>query len=189
MAHEHWMPDNKGYKHTLRICNTYYFSTATIVTRTPLNVTLYVHCLSCIKCRCPLKVMEILGLCQELVVSRRLLTRRLGLEPRTCDIKRGIARGIAARILKLHCTSPTIRRYHWILYSSVSRRTSLNVPRKIAKQIHKYSQIPQKKILTSLEIPRECLPGSWQYWSNLHVRYQLPLCFRRLGFPGYETLF
>jgi len=32
---------------TLRICNTYYFSTATMVARTNLNVTLYLHCLSC----------------------------------------------------------------------------------------------------------------------------------------------
>jgi hypothetical protein len=32
---------------TLRMCNTYCFSTATTVTRTLLNVTLYVHCLSC----------------------------------------------------------------------------------------------------------------------------------------------
>jgi hypothetical protein len=32
---------------TLRICNTYCFFTATMVTRTRLNVTLYIHCLSC----------------------------------------------------------------------------------------------------------------------------------------------
>jgi hypothetical protein len=32
--------------HTLRICNTYCFSTATMVTRTHLRFTLYVHCLS-----------------------------------------------------------------------------------------------------------------------------------------------
>jgi hypothetical protein len=31
---------------TLRICNTYSFSTATMITRTSLNVTLYIHCLS-----------------------------------------------------------------------------------------------------------------------------------------------
>jgi len=30
---------------TLRIRNTYWFSTATLVARTRLNVTLYVHCL------------------------------------------------------------------------------------------------------------------------------------------------
>jgi len=33
--------------HTLTICNIYCFSTATMVVRTRLNVTLYVHCLSC----------------------------------------------------------------------------------------------------------------------------------------------
>jgi len=39
-----WMP--KGYKHTLRVCNSYCFSTATTVARKHLNVTLYVQCLS-----------------------------------------------------------------------------------------------------------------------------------------------
>jgi hypothetical protein len=33
--------------HTHIRCNTYYFSTATVVTRTLFSVTLYVHCLSC----------------------------------------------------------------------------------------------------------------------------------------------
>jgi hypothetical protein len=31
---------------TLKICSTYFFSTAAMVMRTRLNVTLYVHCLS-----------------------------------------------------------------------------------------------------------------------------------------------
>ena len=47
MGHEHSMLDNYGYRHTLRICNTYCFSTATMVARTRLNATLYVHCLFC----------------------------------------------------------------------------------------------------------------------------------------------
>ena len=33
---------------TLRFCNTRCFSTATVVARTRLNLTLYVHCLSCL---------------------------------------------------------------------------------------------------------------------------------------------
>ena len=33
------MLDNEGYIHTLRICNTYFFSTATMVTRARLIVT------------------------------------------------------------------------------------------------------------------------------------------------------
>jgi len=37
-AHAHVMLDNPGYKHTLRVCNTYSFSTATVVTRTRLSV-------------------------------------------------------------------------------------------------------------------------------------------------------
>jgi len=38
-----------GYRHTLGICNNFYFST-TMVTRTPLDFTLYVHWLSCCHC-------------------------------------------------------------------------------------------------------------------------------------------
>jgi hypothetical protein len=41
------MPDNWGYRHVPRICNSYCFSTTTFVTRTHLSVTLYVHCVSC----------------------------------------------------------------------------------------------------------------------------------------------
>jgi len=47
MAHAHCMPDNKDYKHTFTICNTHCFSTARMVTRTLLDVMLYVHRLSC----------------------------------------------------------------------------------------------------------------------------------------------
>jgi len=49
MAHGHWMLNIQGYKPTLRICNTYCFSTATMVARTRLNVTWYAHWLSCLK--------------------------------------------------------------------------------------------------------------------------------------------
>jgi len=34
--------------HTLRLCNSDYFSTATRVARTHLSVMLYVHCPSCL---------------------------------------------------------------------------------------------------------------------------------------------
>jgi hypothetical protein len=44
MAHGHCMLDTEGYRHTHRICNTYCFSTATMVKRTCLNVVFYVHC-------------------------------------------------------------------------------------------------------------------------------------------------
>jgi hypothetical protein len=40
MAHAHCILDSWGYKHTLRMCNSYCFSTATVVARTRLNVTL-----------------------------------------------------------------------------------------------------------------------------------------------------
>jgi hypothetical protein len=46
MAHAHCMLNNNGYKHTLRTCSTYCFSTAKMIGRTCLNVTLPVHCLS-----------------------------------------------------------------------------------------------------------------------------------------------
>jgi hypothetical protein len=46
-AHAHCMLDIYGYKHTLRTCNIFCFSSATKVARTRLNFTLYVYCLSC----------------------------------------------------------------------------------------------------------------------------------------------
>jgi hypothetical protein len=36
------------YRHTLRICNNYCFSTATMVNRMRLNVTLHAHYLACL---------------------------------------------------------------------------------------------------------------------------------------------
>jgi len=45
MAHAHCMLDTKCYKHTQRMCNTYCFSTLTMVARTRLYVKLYVLCL------------------------------------------------------------------------------------------------------------------------------------------------
>jgi len=45
MRIECWI--KKGYKHTLRICNSLCLFTATMVTRMPRSVTLYVHCLTC----------------------------------------------------------------------------------------------------------------------------------------------
>jgi len=47
-AHALCMLDYKCYRRTPRIYNTYCFSTATIVTRTRRNATLYAHCLSCV---------------------------------------------------------------------------------------------------------------------------------------------
>jgi len=41
MAHAHCLLDTKGYKRALRICDTYCFSTATVVARTLQTVTLY----------------------------------------------------------------------------------------------------------------------------------------------------
>ena len=41
MAYAHCMLDTYGYKHTLRIYNTYSFSTTTMVARTCLSVNLY----------------------------------------------------------------------------------------------------------------------------------------------------
>jgi len=51
MAHEVYKLGTKNYKRTLRICNNSCFSTATVVARTRLNVTLYIYCLSCLVVR------------------------------------------------------------------------------------------------------------------------------------------
>jgi len=42
LGHAHFTLDTQVYKHTLRIFNTYCFSTGTMVAPTHLNVTLYV---------------------------------------------------------------------------------------------------------------------------------------------------
>jgi len=47
MVRAHFMLDIWGYKHALIICITYCFSTATMVARARLIVTLYIHYLSC----------------------------------------------------------------------------------------------------------------------------------------------
>jgi len=39
------MIDNEGYRDTLRISDTYCYSTTTVVMRTRVSVTLGVHCL------------------------------------------------------------------------------------------------------------------------------------------------
>ena len=47
MAHVHCLLDTQGYKYAHRLCNTLFFSTATMVAWTRLSVALYVLCLSC----------------------------------------------------------------------------------------------------------------------------------------------
>jgi len=47
MTHAHFTLGTQSYKHTLTICNTYCFSTTTVVARTRLIVMLYVHWLYC----------------------------------------------------------------------------------------------------------------------------------------------
>ena len=44
MAHAYCMLGTLGYKYKLRICNTYYLFTATMVAWALLNMTLYTHC-------------------------------------------------------------------------------------------------------------------------------------------------
>jgi hypothetical protein len=46
-AHAHCMLVAKGHKYTLRIYDTYFFSTVIMVPRTRLKVTLHLHHLSC----------------------------------------------------------------------------------------------------------------------------------------------
>lgn len=47
MVRAHCLLDSWDYKNTFRTCNYYCFCTAKIIARTPLNITLYVHCLCC----------------------------------------------------------------------------------------------------------------------------------------------
>ena len=48
MAHAHCMLDALGYKHTIRIHNTYFFPTAIMDEPTSLKVTLHVPRLTCL---------------------------------------------------------------------------------------------------------------------------------------------
>jgi len=48
MAHERCTVDKSGCKHTLRVRNTYCFSTTKMVARPSHDVTLYAHGLSCV---------------------------------------------------------------------------------------------------------------------------------------------
>lgn len=47
VARAHGLLDTLGYRHALRICSTSCCSTARVVARMCLNVTIYLHCLSC----------------------------------------------------------------------------------------------------------------------------------------------
>jgi hypothetical protein len=47
MAHAHFILDTQRYRHTLMLCNTNCLSTATMIARRLLNVTLQEHCLHC----------------------------------------------------------------------------------------------------------------------------------------------
>jgi hypothetical protein len=44
MAHAHCILNTLGYQYTLRICNSYWLSSTTIVARNSLDVAFYVHC-------------------------------------------------------------------------------------------------------------------------------------------------
>ena len=48
MEHAHYILDTYDYKHALRTCNNYCFPTTTMVARTRLIVTFYVHWLCCV---------------------------------------------------------------------------------------------------------------------------------------------
>jgi hypothetical protein len=50
--HSHFVLNTLGYKHTLKIWNTYSLSNASVVTRTRVSVTTYVHGVSCFHIVC-----------------------------------------------------------------------------------------------------------------------------------------
>ena len=49
MAYAHCTRDTEGYKHTLGICSTYYFSMAKLVSQMRLIVTLRINCFVSVK--------------------------------------------------------------------------------------------------------------------------------------------
>jgi hypothetical protein len=72
------MLGTKSYRHTLRKCNPYCWSTATVVTWTRLIVILYVRCLSCVLISLPPATHPILRYCgtreQEICGTQQCLT-------------------------------------------------------------------------------------------------------------------
>jgi hypothetical protein len=48
MAFAHYMLDTQGYKHTLRISNSYNFFNTAVIAPTRLSGTLYVYCVYCL---------------------------------------------------------------------------------------------------------------------------------------------
>ena len=48
IVHSHCLLNTKGYKHTLRICNTYEFSTATMTAQMRLSPILHVQYTACV---------------------------------------------------------------------------------------------------------------------------------------------
>jgi hypothetical protein len=63
----------KPHTHTLRMYNTYCFSTATMVARTRLSVALYVHCLYCSLCNWHIEVSAL----KQVLICRFLLLNLL----------------------------------------------------------------------------------------------------------------
>jgi hypothetical protein len=47
LAHAHWMLDTWGYKHILRMCNTYCLSTTTVLNVNVPRSCVMIHCLFC----------------------------------------------------------------------------------------------------------------------------------------------
>ena len=83
MRMAYWIPKATN-THTLRICNTYCFSTATMVARRRPNVTLYVHCLSCLSSprslafySCPLSFFFFSSICSYVIYRGRPILKLL----------------------------------------------------------------------------------------------------------------
>ena len=87
--HAHCMFDAYGFRHTLRVSNIYCFSTATMVTRTCISVTLYAHCLSCYMInqawasKSPLHIKHVILAKSHTLGSQQL--EHIRLKPDSCD--------------------------------------------------------------------------------------------------------
>ena len=114
MTHARCMPYNWGYKHTLTICNTCCFPTATMVAGTMvagtrLIVTLYVHCLvtetDCVYCAVRTKFCQTIHQCSVISFIRILILLEAGPSLATFKISSAVPDdgGALDRVELRHC--------------------------------------------------------------------------------------
>jgi len=109
MAHAHCMLDTWGYRYTLRMCNSYCISTARVVARTRLGVTLEVLCLPCCISSHLLFVLEQAGSTMTLcgLLERYLVRNSAGTPTTLTELPPRLPQFFAENAWKISCQTTT----------------------------------------------------------------------------------